>query len=92
MQPASFEAAWDSCSSQMKGWLALSEEGKVFQRCLEIEGIEDSGPQTLLFLLFFSELLYPLQLLVLRRSQAALRATPTWERNRERARSPTGTS
>lgn len=53
MHPASFEAAWDSCSSQMKGWLALSKEGKVFQRCLEIEGIEDSGPISFSF--YFSQ-------------------------------------
>lgn len=36
-----------------------------------------SGPQILLFLLFCSDLPYPLQLLVLRSGQAALRATPT---------------
>lgn len=51
-----------------------------------------SGPQILLFLLFNLNLPYPLQLLVLRSSQAALRATPTWERNKERAWYPMGTS
>lgn len=51
-----------------------------------------SGSQILLFLLFFSDLLYPLQLLVLRSSQAALQATPTWKRNRERGWYPMGTS
>lgn len=51
-----------------------------------------SGSQILLFLLFFSDLLYPLQLLVLRSSQAALQATPTWESNRERGWNPMGTS
>lgn len=36
-----------------------------------------SGPQILLFLLFCSDIPYPLQFLVLRNSQAALWATPT---------------
>lgn len=51
-----------------------------------------SGPEILIFLLFYSDLLYPLQLLVLRSHQAALQVTPTWERNRERAWYPMGTS
>lgn len=51
-----------------------------------------SGPEILIFLLFYSDLLYPLQLLVLRNSQAALQATSTWERSRKRAWCPVGTS